>query len=147
MTNALKFDDNAIIPSTVGRLRFKGLDVNFTSATEVNKTYTFGEQVIDAVTNNPVRLPGRPTFDALTATTPFTIGAQKKILTWLKTVDASPTNVACTLILGNLVYTFTKCSLSQSPISPNVDANANQTTSNFLTLVVEITNNSLIDIK
>jgi hypothetical protein len=62
MTNALKFDDNAIIPSTVGRLRFKGLDVNFTSATEVNKTYTFGEQVIDAVTNNPVRLPGRPTL-------------------------------------------------------------------------------------
>lgn len=144
---ANEYNENALIPATTGRVRFKGLDVNFTSATEVNKTSTFGDQVIDAVTNQPVRLPGRPSYDSLTVTTPFTISAQRKIQNWLRSKDSLPGNVSLTMIVQNLNYTFTKCTLSQSPLSPGFDANSNQTTASFLTLIVEVTNMSVIEIQ
>lgn len=142
-----KVDENALISSTSGRARIKGLDLAFTSASEINKNHAFGDEVVDAVSNQTVRLPGKPSYDPLTLTTPYSIGANKKIVQWLKTTDAAASNVAVTLLVSTLVYTFTKCSLSKSPVSPGFDANGNQAASSFLTLVVEVTNTSVIEIK
>lgn len=143
---ALDYNENALIPATVGMVRFKGLDVSFTSASEINKTHAFGDPVVDAVTNQPVRLPGRPSYNPMTVTTPFTPAAQKKIKAWLKTKEAQTGNVALTLIIQGFNYSFTKCSLSQTPVSPGFDANANQTTASFLTLIVEVTSTSIVEI-
>ena len=145
--SSVKFGEDQLIPVTEGRARIKGLDINFTSASEVNKTYAFGDDIIDAVTNQPTRLPGKPSFDNLTLTTPRTKAAERKIQAWLKTPDSQPGKVAVTLTVADIYYTYTQCSLSQEPVSPAVDANANQTTASFLTLVIEVSNYSKIEIK
>jgi hypothetical protein len=148
MSNASRtFSDNQLIPITEGRARVKDLDINWTSATEVNKTYAFGDDIVDPVTDQPTRLPGKPSYDSLTLTSPRTKSAVRKLETWLKSQSASPYNVAVTLISAGVYYTYTNCSISRQPVSPNIDANANATTASFLTLVIEVSNYSKIEVR
>jgi hypothetical protein len=146
-TANVKFTDNQIIPSTIGDARIKDLDINWTTATEVNETLTYGDDIIDATTGQPTRLPGKSTFDSLTLTTPRTKAAERKIREWLKKDSSKSGNVAVTVVIADIYYSYSKCSMSRVPISPAFDKNGNQTTANILTVVVEVSNYSKTEIR
>lgn len=142
-----QYQDKQIIPGNVGFARINGLDLNWTSASEVNRTHTFGDFVIDADNAEPVRLPGRPEYDQLTLTTPWTKRAIREVRNWLRTDNAKDGEVGVTIEVAEIFYTFTKCSVSQSPVSPAVDQNTDETSANFLTMVLEVTEFSDVEIK
>ncbi|MGL5079254.1 MAG: hypothetical protein ACRDBG_25920 [Waterburya sp.] len=136
------YTDSSLIPVTEGMCRVKGLDINWTFASEVNKTFNFGQEIVDAENGQPVRLPGKPTFDSLTITTPWTVAAERKIRNWLKSQDACPGKVALTVTIVAVLYVYTNCAVSQHPVSPAFDKNSDQTTARFLTMVIEVSNSS-----
>ncbi|MGL5925551.1 hypothetical protein [Chroococcidiopsis sp.] len=138
----IQYNDTTIISSNEGKARLKGLDLNFTSATKLDQSNTFGQEIISADTGKPVRLSGKPTYDTLTLRTPNTVAAQKKIQAWLKTADAKAGAVACTAFIQSTYYTFTQASISRQPIFPGFDNDSDQTTANMIEIDIEVTNNS-----
>lgn len=142
----MQYTDTAVIPNNEGRARMKGLDLNWTSASPVNKTNTFGNDIISANTGQPTRLAGRPRYDSLTLTTPNTKAAQRKIRAWLKTPDAQPGKVAATAIITDVYWSFTACTISQEPVFPGFDANSDNNATNFISMQIEITRNSRVEV-